>query len=88
MKHRISKIGVHKTPVEARNHSFRVSSNTIRRANRLLIKNGISDKARNLYNGDIRVNVHFRNGVKTRVFTNADIKNAFKEAMNVYAERV
>lgn len=67
---------------------YRVSSNTIRKANQSLIRKGISEKVRNSYNGDITVQVTFKDGIKTKVFSNNEIKTEFGKALITYAERV
>ncbi|WP_104735886.1 hypothetical protein [Hanstruepera ponticola] len=67
---------------------YKVSPLTVRKANQSLIKNGISDKVRNSFNGDIVVHYSIKNGIKVKTFTNKDIKNAYEKALSLYAERV
>jgi hypothetical protein len=67
---------------------YKISSSILKKANSMLIRNGISEKTRNSYNGEIHVQYHTKNGIVRKSFTNSDIKQAFEKALNTYAERI
>ena len=67
---------------------YKLSPNTIRKANSSLIRTGITERTRNSYNGDINITYHSKNGLITKSFSNTDIKKAFEKALNAYAERI
>lgn len=67
---------------------YKLSPSVLRKANSSLIKNGISDKIRNSFNGDINVEYHTKEGVITKSFTNSDIKVAYEKALKTYAEKI
>lgn len=67
---------------------YRISPMTIRKANFSLIKSGISDLSKNAFQGDISLQYQTKRGTVKKVFTNDDIKSAYKKALAVYAERV
>ncbi|WP_281980407.1 hypothetical protein [Tenacibaculum mesophilum] len=67
---------------------YKISSATIRKANSSLIRNGISEKTRNSYNGDINIKYHSKNGMVIKSFTNSDIKTAYEKALTAYAQKI
>ena len=67
---------------------YKISPSTIRKANSSLIRNGITEKSRNSYNGDINVVYQTKNGIIEKSFSNSEIKKAFEKALNTYAERI
>lgn len=67
---------------------YKITSATIRRANSMLIQNGISDNVRRTYNGNIQVEYRTKNGLVIKSFSNSDIKKAYEKALLTYAERV
>ncbi|EIJ39259.1 hypothetical protein JoomaDRAFT_2271 [Galbibacter orientalis DSM 19592] len=68
--------------------NYKISSATIRKANSLLIRNGISEKSRNAYNGDINIQYQTKNGIVKKSFSNSDIKEAYKKALHAYVQKV
>ena len=67
---------------------YKISQNTVRKANKTLIQKGITEKTRNNYNGNINVKVKTKTGYITKSFSNSDIKTAYEKAKNIYAERI
>lgn len=67
---------------------YKITSATIRKANSMLIRNGISDRARSSYNGDINIEYRTKDGIIKKTFTNSDIKQAYEKALVTYAERI
>ena len=67
---------------------YKISSDTLRKANSSLIKNGIPEKTRNSFNGDISVEYQTKDGVIIKSFTNSDIKVAYGKALKTYAEKI
>jgi len=67
---------------------YKLSPSVLRKANSSLIKNGISDKIRNSFNGDINVEYNTKEGIISKSFTNSDIKVAYEKALKTYAEKI
>lgn len=53
---------------------YKITSSTIQKANSMLIRNGISEKTRRAYNGDINIQYNTKNGIVKKSFTNLDLK--------------
>lgn len=54
----------------------------------MLIRNGISEKTRRAYNGDINIQYNTKNGIVKKSFTNLDLKKAYEKALITYEERI
>ncbi len=67
---------------------YKISPSVLRKANSSLIKNGISDKIRNSFTGNIDVEYHTQEGIIAKSFTNSDIKVAYEKALKTYAEKI
>jgi putative salt-induced outer membrane protein YdiY len=70
------------------NSKYKISPATLRKANSMLIRNGISEKTRSFYNGNINIQYHTKNGIIKKSFTNSDIKEAYEKALHTYVERI
>ncbi len=67
---------------------YKISTATLRKANSLLIRDGVSEKVRLDYNGDINIEYKTKNGLITKSFSNSDIKKAYQKALDTYGERI
>lgn len=67
---------------------YKITSATIRKANSALVRNGISEKTRSSYDGDINIQYKTKNGVVKKTFSNLDIKKAYEKALLSYVQKV
>lgn len=67
---------------------YKISSATVRKANSALVRNGISEKTRSSYDGDINIQYQTKNGIVKKSFSNSDIKQAYEKALLSYVQKV
>lgn len=67
---------------------FRISTNTVRKANELLISKGAPKKLNGTCNKSITVEYKLGRSVKTRNIKKSDINRAYQKALNEYRKGI
>jgi hypothetical protein len=68
--------------------SIKVSTKTIRKANKVLLDSGVSSNVKNNYDGFIIAHTVLNGVVKSRIITKEKINEAFGDSLKKYAEKI